>query len=374
MGLVVQREQIVGLDFVRFMAALAVAMYHLGGCTWLLPADTSIRRMVGVDVLFPEFSWMYQGWIGVEIFFVISGVVIAYSAQRASAYKFAVGRIVRMAPALWICASLTACVLALDGQPGVWPRYVRSMIFFPAGEYIDPSHWTLAIELAFYAVVFLLIAVNRRHYLLPVVVVMGAVSAFGWIADFSGMLTMPVSRTSALVLLPHGVFFALGVILQAMKENGLKKHYLAAFFIMTLAGIFEIIHQSALLKARVLYPEYQSDAMAPILFWLLSLALIAASLAYNRTFSSSAKVNGALRRLGLVTYPLYLLNAVIGAYILGLYMQIGISQVMALFLALATCVLAAFFVAEFIEPRLQLRLRSLLDKCWSKYMPAAPSK
>jgi len=54
-------------------------------------------------------AWL--GWVGVEIFFVLSVFVIAYSAEGSSAFSFFRSRILRLMPAVWICASLVFAVL-----------------------------------------------------------------------------------------------------------------------------------------------------------------------------------------------------------------------------------------------------------------------
>src|SRR5256885_15580134 len=65
-----------GLDLVRFAAALMVAVYHFA---FFAPAhDPSLT-------LHPWANW---SWVGVELFFVISGVVIAFSASQKNASQF----------------------------------------------------------------------------------------------------------------------------------------------------------------------------------------------------------------------------------------------------------------------------------------------
>ena len=97
------KRHVVGLDILRVGAALYVMLFHLGYFHWIvdphMPMPTAFRPWE------PIFS---LGWIGVEIFFVISGFVIAYSIQSISAAEFAVHRLRRLIPTAILCASITA--------------------------------------------------------------------------------------------------------------------------------------------------------------------------------------------------------------------------------------------------------------------------
>ena len=70
---IASREPIAGFDIVRFAAAALVTIFHLGTETWAAPG-TVAAKIVDGRAAFPElFSVTWSGFIGVEIFFVISG-------------------------------------------------------------------------------------------------------------------------------------------------------------------------------------------------------------------------------------------------------------------------------------------------------------
>src|SRR2546430_146899 len=94
-----------GLDLVRFFSACLVMIFHLGVVSRRLPISANYGVVDAPD--FPELSVFDIGWVGVEIFFVLSGFVIAQSADGKSAYRFLVGRAGRLLPAIWICATIT---------------------------------------------------------------------------------------------------------------------------------------------------------------------------------------------------------------------------------------------------------------------------
>ncbi|WP_368735457.1 acyltransferase family protein, partial [Klebsiella aerogenes] len=83
------------------------------------------------------------GWVGVEIFFVISGFVIANSATKSSPAEFLLGRALRLYPAVWVCATATLLVLVLLGHRPVSDfivPYIHAMTLVPKGvigEWLD---------------------------------------------------------------------------------------------------------------------------------------------------------------------------------------------------------------------------------------------
>src|SRR5579872_7260423 len=105
-----KHRHIIGLDFVRFVSAAMVMVFHLAFWSWAAPFGT-IRRLMPNLPTFPELtplSWV--GWVGVEIFFVLSGFLFAYSAEGSSSFAFFRSRFLRLMPAVWICASFVFAV------------------------------------------------------------------------------------------------------------------------------------------------------------------------------------------------------------------------------------------------------------------------
>lgn len=135
---------IYGIDIVRFLSALGVAAFHF---SWKTP---------GAPCHFPF------GWLGVQAFFVISGLVIANSAYGSTARRFIEGRFFRLYPAAW-CALLLGCLLvgtigtaAYDRQGilvSLTPRDIFGSFILFSVHHASSAYWTLPIEIAFYAVV-----------------------------------------------------------------------------------------------------------------------------------------------------------------------------------------------------------------------------
>ena len=70
------------------------------------------------------FTWF--GWVGVEVFFVISGFVIANSASKTSPIEFLISRALRLYPAVWVCSTATFVYCFSSGSLRVatfWPLH-----------------------------------------------------------------------------------------------------------------------------------------------------------------------------------------------------------------------------------------------------------
>ena len=143
------------IDALRALAALAVAFFHFvhGG------------RVV------PEGSWLYSasahGWLGVEVFFVISGFILPYTMARggyrlSGAWTFVKKRVVRLDPPYLVAIALalllwwvSGFVPGFGGEPFRWEPlrlalhlgYLNAFTDLP---WYNPAFWTLAIEFQFY--------------------------------------------------------------------------------------------------------------------------------------------------------------------------------------------------------------------------------
>ncbi len=142
-------NRLYALDLLRFVAALTVVVFHYSarGRGW----HTSVRA------LFPTLHQFSQyGWMGVELFFLISGFVICMSSWGRSVGAYFASRVARLFPAYLVAVLLTAAVTAM------WPGFSLNtnkdnilvnftMLEIPlGGRPIDSVYWTLFAELRFY--------------------------------------------------------------------------------------------------------------------------------------------------------------------------------------------------------------------------------
>ncbi|MET3983867.1 acyltransferase [Streptomyces sp. PvR034] len=154
------------LDGLRLVAALMVVAFHFCAFdNW-----SSHRWGVPTAEVFPTFQPIASyGWLGVELFFLISGFVICMSCWGRSVRDFAASRAIRLYPAYWFSVLFTTAVLFFtrDGNTGFTTARILTnltMLQEPLGvRNLDPSYWTLWAELRFYLLFAIVCAMGLTY-------------------------------------------------------------------------------------------------------------------------------------------------------------------------------------------------------------------
>ena len=143
------------IQLLRGMAALAVAFYHAG---YVIPGTTD------------------TDYLGVAIFFVISGFIMTH-ITRASSDDFLLHRLIRIVPLYWLAtacyAALVVVIYPLIGKQSdnivTITSLLSDLFFIPrfdsSGAVIFPVlgvGWTLNLEMYFYLLFAGALCVNRR--------------------------------------------------------------------------------------------------------------------------------------------------------------------------------------------------------------------
>lgn len=155
------------IQILRMNAAVAVVIYHA-----FLYAE-KLGSQIG------WFAWARFGYLGVDVFFVISGFIIFYTAElrEMSAGEFAVRRLERLVPIYWaftislFLIGLLVPELFASGGAGEWmtaKNLLASLAFVsvPMGQKtIVFVGWTIEYEMFFYLLVTVFLALSRRSWL-----------------------------------------------------------------------------------------------------------------------------------------------------------------------------------------------------------------
>jgi peptidoglycan/LPS O-acetylase OafA/YrhL len=370
------------LDPLRFAAALGVAVFHLMCWSWARSSTgvaPGFEHYVAADLQFQSaapFTWF--GWVGVEIFFVISGFVIANSASKSSPREFLIGRALRLYPAVWVCSTLTFIVLLLfaggSASKFIGP-YLKAMLLIPKGlngQWLDCIYWTLAAEMAFYGLVFCTLltkTITLRHLAFGLTIWSALFNIFS-VLVLSGVIRSEILYFVVLMfrvpcaafLLNHGCFFALGIWLFMSSKRELTIHEWLAVAVTVLSGFAEIYYFTSYILTNIPIISDQSP-FVPVAVWAASVLLIA--VAAHRSRRPAAAAAGSmsaqyLRTLGLITYPLYLIHNVVGSAIIRLLVDAGLDQSVAVAAGLGLVVLVSWFICAKVEPAIRGQLAKLL--------------
>jgi peptidoglycan/LPS O-acetylase OafA/YrhL len=287
------------VDLLRFLAALAVMLLHYGIRGFGLNDHVSPLHF---PVLGPLVRYNY---LGVNLFFIISGFVILMSVQGRDLRGFAISRATRLYPAFWFCCTLTFLVIlafARDEIHTSLPRYVLNLTMlnelFGIGG-IDGPYWTLLVEIKFYCMVAVLVALRQ----------LGRMERYlgAWLAISAIYLVLP-SRAVELLLIPgYSAYFIAGCLFFLMHKDGVS-----ACRIVLLAASFVV---AIAYDARILLDKWVWYGLP---FSLATLVMVIGAFYLFFLFMVLRKRPRPSRRsavyllLGTLSYPLYLLHNNIG--------------------------------------------------------------
>jgi exopolysaccharide production protein ExoZ len=148
------------LQILRFIAALMVVYAHA--------ASVALAATGSVGIIPRDLAVM--GTAGVDIFFVLSGVVIAKTAPGMSSTQFAWRRIRRIAPIYLVACAPVLLLVAVKMGGFDWRHALSTILLWPATDVMTasllPSAWTLSFEMLFYFSATLVLYNSRWLYVL----------------------------------------------------------------------------------------------------------------------------------------------------------------------------------------------------------------
>lgn len=286
------------LDGLRGIAVGLVLLQHIGELT--VPA---LDRFTSTTVQLGQF--------GVMVFFLCSGFIIPASLERsrpepgrrAALRSFWIGRVFRLYPLYWLSLAGAGLLVALGRyapeQPlsaGDWLANA-AMLQLPAGApHALGLYWTLAFELVFYVAVsaLFLLGWHRRSVVLSLTasaVCLGAVA-----------LSEPLLHRPA----PFGLFclatMFLGTVAHRWHAGEVRLRTLAGCAATALVAGVAMLGSAAESLAATDGPGFLSMLTA----WVGAYVVFGIGLALrHRT------VPGPLRRLGAISYSVYLVQALV---------------------------------------------------------------
>ena len=208
-------QRYLGIQALRFVAAALVVIAHT--------TQAILIRLHGGD----DTGYWELGTFGVDIFFVISGFIMASTTKDApvgveSASQFFVRRMIRVIPLYWIYTTLKLLIVGLvpASSTKVFPsleHIVASYLFIPHADASGrmwpalPVGWTLIYEMFFYIVFAVAISSTRFRATMTAGVFLGV-----------GVLAAVVQGSAVLNFLGDSLLleFVFGVAIAQRAQSG----------------------------------------------------------------------------------------------------------------------------------------------------------
>lgn len=322
------------LDLLRFFAAFFVVTYHYyyfatNSIIFYKP-DNFYKSLID-----PMFTY---GYLGVQIFFVISGFIILHSSIGKELGGFIKSRIIRLWPALAIGSTLAYAIFLALGVVGHLPNIsqsnfilnffgipitplrpifsshiITSLLGFNSNlEYIDGAMWTLSREVGFYILIMLLIFAKHLKYI--------HLYAFVWLLSSLGFFLFSaqspnyyIHGLSLYLQMDYASYFTLGIFsyLYFIDKDTLTKNHnifdsiviksgLLISFLLSTYSVYDLANVFNINKSNIANP-----LIAAIIFCILYI-LFLYSIIIKKTFKENTiKIFGIL---GGSSYTLYLIH------------------------------------------------------------------
>jgi peptidoglycan/LPS O-acetylase OafA/YrhL len=338
------------IDLLRFVAAISVVLFHYIFRGYAASSYSPIS--------YPELGSIAKyGYLGVELFFLISGFVILMTASSGSLRKFVISRLVRLYPAYWACCSATfLAILLFDNQrfSASVSQYIINMTMlneFIGVPSIDGVYWSLAVELKFYAMVTLVLLFRQMHRVQWLLI--------AWLALSIGLEVFPIGRIRSLFFTAYAPYFVGGATFFLVYSNGLSMLRIFVLITAWACAVWGAVRGTPDMSHHfnTEFSPYVIAFMVSIFFAVMLL------IALQRT-----KRIGSLgwATLGALTYPLYLIHQYIG-YLIFNSTYIYLNKYLILIITLTLMLLVAFAINRQIERRYAHPMKLLLEKISSRF-------
>lgn len=352
----VAQTRLVWANSSRGLAAAAVMLGHLLVALVLL--QPWVEESIGISVGRPLTDYG-QGALtattgfdvmaaGVCLFFLISGLVIARSLERYTRMGFLVGRLLRLLPTYAAGYATVVLVLVVAGavlglgRVVSWSDTVGLIpglpVLLQVATVPNTVAWTLVVEFVFYGVCLVL---HRRLLAGPGILLALAVGCLVGQAGLLAVTPPPILSGAAdllLVALPFLPVLLIGVLLSGARRW---------------AQLWPVV---PLVLAFLWMTQFR-------VWWPFSpLGLAGADLGYRLTFivtivaflllwhASPGRFDGpVLRWLADISYPLYVIHAMLGWIVIVLLVRAGLTEWIAMALGVGAVLLVAWVLHVTVE-------------------------
>lgn len=345
------------IDLLRFVASMLVLLFHYAFRG--MAADN--MAAMNYPLLAPAFKY---GYLGVQLFFLISGFVILMSAAGGSVRGFIVSRVIRLYPAFWAACTVTYLVCIIWGGPAYaasFKQYLINMTMIsdylhtPA---IDGVYWSLSLEIRFYALITILLLIRQIHR--------AEFFLIAWLVATLALEWHPIGKLRFLLISDYATFFIGGATIYLVWSKGMTMRRTLMILCSLILGLAQSI------KGLEEIRHYYHVDMDPVLTALLVTSFYAIMLlvALRKT---GALANMKWITAGALTYPLYLLHQNIG-YIIFNHAYPGLNIHLVFWGTIALMLAGAWLIHNLIEKKAAPLLKRILNAGLDTFSQLSPAR
>jgi peptidoglycan/LPS O-acetylase OafA/YrhL len=311
------------------------------------------------SVAYPALSTVTRyGYLGVDMFFTISGFVVLLSAWGRRPREFVISRVVRLYPAYWAAVTITT-VVAITLSRGLFHvtpvQYLANLTMLNAVPHIanvDVVYWTLYAEIRFYLLVFVLAwaGITRTR----VITVLWTWLAATAVIEARVLPAGPAASIDVIVQSQWSHYFIAGMALCLIYRTGFSWQLGAILTIAYANAVYQAINFGHLVSGR-----YHQPLHAPVIAVVITVIFVVMTLIALRVTRRLGRPWFAVA--GALTYPLYLVHAYNGFVLFNLASRYVNRWVVLLGMVMVMgC--AAYAIHRLVEVRLAPRLTRLLTR------------
>jgi peptidoglycan/LPS O-acetylase OafA/YrhL len=230
------KDHLFALDGLRGMAILLVIGFHY---FYINAAPFNKTDIYPYGDAFGDWPIFQYGILGVPLFFIISGFVIALTLDRCSSpIEFAVRRFARLWPALIFWSIITFLVLSLFDTPFSIRMAPKLADFIPSWSltptilwarvlpnirFVDDVYWSLVVEIRFYVLAAIVYWSFKRTNFSRNFAIFTALVIFIRIAILKTFIPSYVGPVTIAFVPEHLPLFAAGAIFYEMYEGRIRR-------------------------------------------------------------------------------------------------------------------------------------------------------
>jgi len=332
------------IDLLRFFAALAVVFFH-----YTFRGYAADDMSVMPYPLFAPFS--QYGYLGVELFFMVSGFVILMTAANGSLRGFIVSRFVRLYPAFWACCTITfATIFAIGGSrySASVSQYLINMTMmsgFIGVPPIDGAYWSLFVEMRFYALVGVVLFFGRIHQAQLFLIL--------WLIASVILEILHIAILRYLLIVDYSPYFISGATYFLVWSKGIS---LTRVGMIIMSWCLALFHSLRAVPTHIkLYNTNMSSYVVAGIVTTFFFLMLLISLRRTGFFGRNR-----WQLVGVLTYPLYLLHENIGFMIFNIAYP-TINSHLLLWGTIIILLGAAYAVHIFVERKHALPMKNAIN-------------